>query len=636
MEEKESVRIQDDLYHAVNGEWLKTAVIPADRPTAGGFAELDVGVEKLLIADLRAMAEGKKAISDPEMAKAVLLFKKGLDVERRNQEGLAPVIPALARIQALKDIADLNAHLKTMVLEGDALPLQMGVDVDMKDTSRHCFFLMGPSTILPDTTYYADGNKQGQALLGIYSAMAQKILSHSDLSKEDQELYLNDTLAFDQAISKIVKSQEEWADYVKNYNPVPLRQALEELKPLDFKGLLEGLYGRLPEKLIAFDPRFVRSFSDFFTAATFPLYKHWAYVKTLLGATGYLSETLRDEGGLYRRSLLGLKENPSVEKMAYRVAALGAFDEVVGLYYGKTYFGEEAKKDVVDMVKSIIAMYKQRMAKNDFLQEDTKKEAILKLDKIVIKMGYPDQVQELYKNLTVDEKSSFYEAASTIDNEKTAYALNKLFTPVNRTLWVMPGNMVNACYNPYSNDITFPAAILQYPFYSLKQSRSENLGAIGAVIGHEISHAFDNNGAQCDENGNLHNWWSKTDFKTFKEKTKAMVKEFDGIPFAGNKVNGKLVVSENIADNGGMAVTLAILKTLPDPDYQGYFKAWAKIWCQKAQPQYQQLLLSIDVHSPTELRANMTPRNFPEWYSAFGVTSKDGMYLPEEKRVTIW
>ena len=215
-------------------------------------------------------------------------------------------------------------------------------------------------------------------------------------------------------------------------------------------------------------------------------------------------------------------------------------------------------------------------------------------------------------------------------------SLDKALKPVDRTEWRMPGHMVDACYNPSANDITFPAAILQKPFYSLHQSASENLGGIGAVIGHEISHAFDNNGANFDENGNLKNWWKEEDFAAFQELTKDMIAQFDGIEFHGGKVSGELTVSENIADNGGMGVTLEIMHGLPDADYRAYFKNWARVWCQKAREEYIQLLLASDVHSPTVLRANMQPRNFPEWYEAFGVTEQDQMYIAPDKRISIW
>ena len=288
------------------------------------------------------------------------------------------------------------------------------------------------------------------------------------------------------------------------------------------------------------------------------------------------------------------------------------------------------------MVRRIIETYKLRMRKNSFLAEETKEQAIRKLSTIEIKMGYPDEIKEIWSKQIFDESESLLPIMLRLLEIRGRDALEKLLKPVDRTEWLMPGHMVNACYNPSANDITFPAAILQKPFYSLEQSASENLGGIGAVIGHEISHAFDNNGANFDENGNLKNWWKEEDFAAFRKLTENMIEQFDGIEFHGGKVSGELTVSENIADNGGMGVTLEIVHGLPDPDFRGYFINWARVWCRKAKEEYIQLLLKNDVHSPAVLRANMPPRNFPEWYEAFSVTETDGMYLPPEKRISIW
>jgi len=276
------------------------------------------------------------------------------------------------------------------------------------------------------------------------------------------------------------------------------------------------------------------------------------------------------------------------------------------------------------------------MRKNGFLAESTKEQAIKKLSTIEIKMGYPDEIKPFWFKLVFDEDASYFEEMQTLFAIRIQDQLDKALKPVDRTRWQMPGHMVNAGYDPSSNDITFPAAILQKPFYSLQQSVSENLGGIGAVIGHEISHAFDNNGANFDENGNLKNWWTEEDFTAFQELTKGMIEQFDGIEFHGGKINGELTISENIADNGGVGVTLEIMHTLPEPDFRAYFINWARVWCRKAKEEYLQLLLSSDVHSPGELRANMQPRNFPEWYETFGVTEHDGMYIAPEKRISIW
>jgi putative endopeptidase len=251
-------------------------------------------------------------------------------------------------------------------------------------------------------------------------------------------------------------------------------------------------------------------------------------------------------------------------------------------------------------------------------------------------MGYPDKVEEIYSKLVFNEKDSLLEIMADLRRIRVLESFAKLSKPTDPTRWQMPGHMVNACYDPFVNDITFPAAILQAPFYSIKQSRSENLGGIGAVIGHEISHAFDSNGAKCDENGNINNWWSKKDVKKFNKKVEAMVKQFDGIELPWGKVNGRFIVSENMADNGGMAVTLQIMSYTEGANYEEYFKNWARVWCSKAKAEYSALLLNVDVHGPAILRANITPRNFEEWYKTFAVTKKDQMYIAPSKRVVIW
>ena len=628
-------RIQDDLYLAVNGEWLETAVIPDDKPLTGGFADLDEGVEKLLMADFAAFAKGEKKADVDGMNDAVDFYRLALDADRRNKEGMEPVLPLLKKIQSLSSVADLNASLLDLAKSGAELPIQCGVDVDMADATKHCFALMGPRTILPDTTYYDPSHPAGGPLLECYKGMAQAVLAQSPLSPEEQARYLEDTLAYDRGIAKTVKSQLEWADYVKNHNPMPLEEVAKLLCPLDLKGFLKSLYGEnIPDTIVVYDPRAIKELHDYFNEATFEQYKHWSYVRTLLNSCAYLSLPLRDLAGTYRRALMGVAAEPSIEKSAYRLVSR-LYDEPIGIYYGRTYFGEEAKKDVVALVHKIIDTYKKRV-REGFLSPATKEKAILKLSTIEVKMGYPDFVHDLYKKFTVNEDDSFYSAFTRIQSIYLEDNFAELDKPVDRSKWGMPGHMVNASYNPSMNDITFPAAILQKPFYSLSQKVEENLGGIGAVIGHEISHAFDNNGASFDENGNLAQWWTPEDFETFKGLTKGMIDQFDGIEIHGGKLSGELVVSENIADNGGMAVTLEIMKGIKGADYQSYFKNWARVWCRKAKPEFTNYLLQNDVHSPAELRANMQPRNFPEWYAAFDVKPTDAMYIPEDKRIIIW
>lgn len=629
-------RIQDDLYEAVNGEWLASAVIPADRPTTGGFANLAEGVEKALMADFAAFAAGEKTCDVTAMADAIRLYKKVIDKERRDREGIAPILPLLDEIKSLENPEQLNAKAKELMLKGMSMPFSCGVADDMQDATKHSFVLLGPEIILPDTSYYAEGNPVGAQLLGVYTQMAQALLAYTDLTAEEQETFLQDTLAYDALIAKTVKSQLEWADYVKNHNPAPVDEVCRQLLPFDFKGLLTSIYGEnIPEIVVVYDPRAIKELSTHFNGENFTRYIHWAYVKTLVSHTSLLSTDIAAIGTTYRRTLMGVASDPVLEKQAYQVAS-SVFSEPVGVYYGREYFGEEAKKDIISLVEKIIATWKDRVAKNTFLEEATKQKAILKLSTMKIKMGYPDDVREIFKKFTVTEEESYFEAMSRISVLRAEEEFAKLSKPVDKNMWQMPGNMVNACYDPSRNDITFPAAILQKPFYSIHQTVSENLGGIGAVISHEISHAFDNNGAHFDENGNLNNWWTEKDFANFKTLTQQMIEQWDGIPFGGGKVNGELVVSENIADNGGLAVTLQIMHTLDDANFEEYFMNWARIWCMKGTDAYIQYLLVNDVHSPAKLRANISIRNFREWYDTFGVKETDEMYIPEEKRLIMW
>ncbi len=633
---EEKVRIQDDLYEAVNGEWLKTAVIPDDKATTGGFSTLAENVEKIMMEDFKAFAEGKKETDIKEMHYAISLYKKILDTERRDREGIAPVLPVLEKIKALETVEDLNKVAKDFLLEGLDLPISMGVTEDMEDATKHAFIAYGPDIILPDTTYYAEDNESGKKLLEAYADMAAKILKYAPLTEEEQKTFLDDTLAYDALIAAKVKSQLEWSEYYKNNNPMDVEEVAKHVAPFDIKKVLSDLYGdKAPTIVVVYDPKAIEEMNGYFSEENFKLYTHWLYVRTLLNATTCLSVELKSLGTTYSRTLRGVASDPVLEKEAYQVAS-AMYKEPVGVYYGRTYFGEDAKKDVVDMVHKIIDTYKIRMKKNTFLAEQTKEKAIKKLSTMEVKMGYPDEIKEIWSKLVFDEEDSYFDAVCKISKIRMQDQLEELYKPVDRTRWLMPGHMVNACYNPNCNDITFPAAILQKPFYSLAQSLSENLGGIGAVIGHEISHAFDNNGAKFDENGNLNNWWLEEDFKAFEDLTKDMIKQFDGIEFHGGKVSGELTVSENIADNGGVGVTLEIMSTLDNADYQSYFKNWARIWCMKAKEEYIQLLLANDVHSPTAIRANIPPRNFKEWYEAFNVTEKDQMYIAPEKRISIW
>ncbi len=630
----EKVRIQDDLFLFVNQEKLDSLVIPEDKPFAGGFVELADNVEKILMNDFEELARSKN-YPNANMEKAVKLYSLAKDAKRRNRDGIKPILKHLKFIQETKDTYSLNRRLKTFILNRYPLPFNLDVEISMVNSNEHCLFLMGPSTILPDTTMYNPANPQKDMILNMWKGIALQVLNFTDLTDEEKMQYVDDALAFDAIIATLVKSREEMSDYIKFNNPFRTGRVNGLLKPINLKSVLKKLVDKVPEIIVVGDPRFLKGFKTLFNEENFDKYIHWAYINFLLDNGQFLSEDLRNLSGAYMRALTGVAKESEPNKYAYQLAS-GVFSEPVGYYYGVKYFGEEAKKDVVEMVKEIIEAYKERIANNDILTAPTKEKAILKLSVMKIKMGYPDKVDEFFDSLVINTRDSLFKNFLGIRQARRLHDFSELNKPVDKNKWLMPGHMVNACYDPQRNDITFPAAILQAPFYSLTQSRSENLGGIGAVIGHEISHAFDNNGSKCDENGNIANWWTKEDFKNFNKKTKAMIAQFEGLELPWGKVNSKLIVSENIADNGGMAVTLHIMKKMANANYQEYFINWARVWCQKATDQYKALLLTMDVHGPNILRTNMPPRNFEEWYQAFDVKKSDQMFLPPNKRVVIW
>ena len=629
----DKVRIQDDLYTYVNQAKLEELVIPDDMPTAGGFSTISTDVEKLMIGEFNAMCQNA-SYPNEYLARACTLYTIAKDVKRKKKHGIKPALKNLSILRKLGTMRGYNLHSKELILKGIEMPLNIDVDANMKDTTHHCVMIQGPSTILPDVSYYQN-EQQRDALLNMWSGFTKQVLAIAGHSDEEIDAMIKDTLAFDALVAKYVKSSEEWSEYTKMYNPMKTSRVAGMVKPLNLKKLLTDLFGFVPEEIIVAEPRYFKNFKEIFNANTFEMYKNWAYVLTLMASSSLLSEELRDLGGGFRRALSGIAASSSAEKFAYQLAS-SMYSEPVGLYYGEKYFGEEAKKDITEIVKQIIATYQKRIAANDILEQTTKDKAILKLSKMGLKLAYPDRVEELYDKLVFDETKSLFDVVTSLRKIRMEESFAKLNKEVDRTHWAMPGHMVNACYNPFVNDITFPAAILQPPFYSIHQTRSENLGGIGAVIGHEISHAFDSNGAKCDELGNLNNWWTKSDEQKFKKKVNAMIKQFDGIELPWGTVNGKLTVSENIADNGGMAVTLDIMSQTDGASFEEYFTNWARVWCQKAKPEYQALLLQVDVHGPTYLRANMPPRNFPEWYAAFNVKKTDGMYIAPSKRVIIW
>ena len=627
--------IKDDLYEAVNGEWLKTAKSPDDKPATGGFNDLVNEIDKQLMDDFDAYATGKEKSDDSRFNEMIKLYRLAKKFDWRKKVGPQPLKRMLASVENLNSYEDYQSQWKNWILAGMPSPISFDIDADMKNATVYALFASSPSLILPDKSYYeAEKKAQHDQLLQLWSSMVEALMDKLGYSKEKAKKIIDDAIKFDALLAPNVKSAEEAADYSKMYNPQTVAELASATDQLNIAAIIKQLVGEEPEKVIVTEPEYFKALNKILQD-NFELFKNWALIRVIRENASYLDDEMREINGRYGRALSGSKKPVSQRKFAFYLAR-DMFSQVAGDYYGKKYFGPQAKADVHPMVEQMIKVYKGRLTNNQWLSKDTRDKAILKLDKLGIQVGYPDKIPALYDQFKVDEEESLIANL----NQLTVTANKELFSrwnkPVDRMRWEMSAATVNAYYHPFKNIIVFPASILQAPFYSLNQSSSQHYGGIGAVIAHEISHAFDNNGSLFDEFGNLNNWWTDEDSAHFKQLAQKMIEEFDGIPFAGQKVNGKLTVSENIADAGGLSCALEAAKNEADFNAQEFFINWATIWRMKATEQYMQLLLSIDVHAPQKLRANIQAENLDDFYRAFDIKPGDEMYRAPEDRVHIW
>ena len=626
------VRIQDDLFEAVNAEWLAKTEIPSDRPRIAAFDELVISNEQTLMHDFATIHE----FDEPVMTDFAKFYKKAGDFIERFEFGTEPVKPELEKISAILDFETLTSKFADLILNSQVpVPFGLSVDTDMKDAVHYAMTFSGAGLILPDTTYYADEHPRKAELLDFYRTNTVEILREFGFSAEAAQQQVENTVKFDAILAQYVNTSEEWAKYAELYNPVVISDFTSHIKSIPFAQIIEALIGKLPEKIVVYEKRFYENFDQIVNVANFELIKSWMLVKLLRGSTQYLSDDMRILGSDFSRKLSGTSEARSQEKHAFDLAT-GQFSQAVGLYYGHKYFGEAAKADVQRMTSEMIKVYQERLDKNTWLSRATIDKAIKKLDAMTVFIGFPDKLPEIYQQFTVSH-DSLYSNIARFDVARSHKHYDKFNEDVDKTEWHMPAHMVNAYFSPDSNTIVFPAAILQKPFYSAtEQTPSQNYGGIGAVIAHEISHAFDNNGALFDEFGNMNNWWTDEDFKAFEAKQELMIAEFDGLEIAGGNVNGKLVVSENIADAGGLTAAMTAALREPDADLKAFFTQWGEIWRLKASEEYQQMLLSMDVHAPGKLRANVQASNLDEFFATFDIQEGDGMWRAEAERVKIW
>lgn len=630
--------LKEDFYEYVNQEWLNNEEIPSDKPSISSFSSLANDIENLLMTDVKKLASGNIPVKTKELQSFVDFYHLVTDDTARNQLGMTPLTKRLEVIESLKTITEWTNRLPELIMAGFSTPFHVFVSPDMKEANRYGLYLSPASLILPDTTYYSHDHPNRETLLNTYSEMMFELLNLIGKTEDEAKKIIKNNLDFDASLVPFIKSAEESADYTKQYNPRTMEEVATYHNDIDFNELLSTLLKTTPSKIIVTEPIFFEALNKLVTKDTFSQLKDWMFCQYILSFTNRLTEEFKQIANRYNLALSGAKESFSKEKTAFYMAT-GQFDQVIGQYYAENYFSEQAKQDVHHMVEKMIGIYQSRLENNTWLDKSTKEKAIVKLSTLSIQVGYPNKLHELYSLYETVSKENDGTLVGNIEHfNKIAYDYfyGRYGQEVDKEEWGMSANTVNAYYDPQQNVIVFPAAILQAPFYDLNQSTSANYGGIGAVIAHEISHAFDNNGAKFDEFGNLNNWWSEADLAHFDKLTKQMIDQFDGIPFGNGQVNGTLTVSENIADAGGLSCALEAAQLEDDYDGKDLFENWARIWRNKSQEQYTDLLLSVDVHGPAKLRANVQPQNLDEFYSLYDITPEDKMYLAPEKRVKIW
>lgn len=629
-------RLQDDFYTAVNGEWAKTAVIPDDKPRTGGFSDLADEIEDWLLETTDQWLAGENLPEDAILQNFVKFHRQTADFDQREADGIAPALALIEEIKSLSSFEEWTSKLVDYEWAGKPNLMFFGVSPDFMDAQTNVLWSGAPSTILPDTSYYADDHPQKEELLAKWRESQEALLAQFGFSAGEIADLLDKLLELDAKVAQYVLSNEEGAEYAKLYKPYAWSDftALAPELPLD--DFIRGVLGPLPDKVIVPEERFWTVFAkDYFSAANWNLLKAELVYAAATAYTSYLTDEIRVLAGAYGRHLSGTPQAMDKKKAAVYLAQ-GPFNQALGLHYAAQFFSAEAKQDVENKVKTMIAVYKERLEANDWLKPETKAKAIAKLSAIVPHIGYPEKLPETYAKKVIDQSKSLVENANALAEISIRHAWSKWNQPVDKLEWGMPAHMVNAYYSPQQNKIVFPAAILQAPFYSLDQSSSANYGGIGAVIAHEISHAFDTNGASFDEHGSLNDWWTAEDYAAFKERTDRVVDLFEGQDSYGAKVNGKLTVSENVADLGGLACALEAAKKEADFSAEDYFTNFATIWRMKAREEYMQMLAAVDVHAPAHLRTNLQVPNFAEFHETFGVQEGDGMWRAEEDRVMIW
>ena len=635
----EGSSLKDDFYAAVNKQALDNSQILPGYPGTGAFTDLSVSVQNDVTAIIQELVQtGGKTAGEK---KIVTLYQNILDIDARNSSGITPIRPYLTAIDQAQTLEELMAaHVQVQKDLAASLLLDFGLTVDARDSNAFLLTFDGLSPMLGQSGYGAGASEtQKQA----YKTYLETLFTLSGQSKEEAARAAVLIWQTDPALAAASLTTQELADVDKTYHIYTMDQLRAMFPGAELDALFAASGLEQTDRILVSDPGKLQAIAALFdperTPNSLEILKSYARL-TLLNTFGpMLGQAFTDAASTFQQSYLGIAGGLSLEGTAsqYIQAFLGDY---LGKVYADRCFSASAKKEVESMARDILAVYRDRIQALDWMSSATKAKAIRKLDTMTLHIGYPDTWEDPLEGvnlLTAGEGGSFFQnAVAIVQAGRQALAERQQEGP-DKDQWVMTPYTVNACYTPTENTITFPAGILQPPFYDKNASYEENLGSIGYVIAHEITHAFDNNGAKFDENGNAAGWWTAADYAAFQALCQRVVTLYDGRESApGIVCNGELTLSENIADLGAAACITQLEGKQKNPDYAALYTAMARIWCSSYPREMRQYMARTDVHAPDKLRGSLVLQNFDQFYEAFGITEGDGMWLAPEDRVVIW
>jgi predicted metalloendopeptidase len=643
----QTVRAQDDFFRYSQGKWLKDVDIPVDRASWGAFNIAQETVENQVRTIIEQSEQDKKRAPGSDAQKIGDFYASFMDEARRDAQGLAPLKGELARIAAIGDKQGIAVQMAHMLRIGAGAPIDMSIHQDNKDSTRYVADIAQSGLGMPNRDYYlSDKDARLADIRAKYQVHVEKMLALAGHAQAQAAAEAAQVVALETDIARIQWTAVENRDPVKAYNKLSLPRLKALMPGFDWTPLLKdaGVAGKV-DTLIVSQPSYLAGLDKLIAQTPLPVWKTYFEFRLVSAYAPYLSQAFVDESFAFRGGVLsGAKVNRPLQKRA--IAEVNrSLGEVVGKAYVKQYFPAERKQQVEAMVGNFLAAFKEGIETLDWMSKETKRQAQIKLAKISVKVGYPDQWRD-YSRLAIarDDLVGNVLRAREFSHE---FEVNKLGKPVDRKEWGMTPQTVNAYYNPEMNEVVFPAARLQYPLYDPDAEPAINYGAVGISIGHEISHAFDDQGAQFDGDGNLRNWWTKEDGEKFAARGKVLVAQYGAYsPVPGYTLNGELTLGENIADNAGAIMATRAYKISlngkPGPVIDGFsaeqrlFMGLAQARRGKARDAALIAQVKSDPHSPAEFRVNGSLKNHPGFYEAFDVKPGDKMYLAPAERVIFW